>query len=202
MDAIKDSISRYSANFESLRDDIVSGIKEGVEEGIKEGVKKGFIDGIKDCLDLGFSNIGKVKIKTFKKILVDAFGNASEKSIRSSIKKTVEKEYKSMINSSVKKYMEKTCNTMVETIRTSTIRLDSKSSKDIKDLLTLSTKKISDEIGEINNKVREKLPTDIIFGSVVDGMQEGFEETFNENIKICEERIGREIEKKATSVEV
>lgn len=91
---------------------------------------------------------------------------------------------------------------MVETIRTSTIRLDSKSSKDIKDLLTLSTKKISDEIGEINNKVREKLPTDIIFGSVVDGMQEGFEKTFNENIKICEERIGREIEKKATSGEV
>ncbi len=202
MEEIRNYISRYSANFGSVRDDIVSGIKEGVEEGIKEGIKKGFIDGIKGCLDVGFFNLDKAKIKSFKKILVDAFGSASEKSIRSSIKKIVKIEYKSIIDSSVKKYMEKACNTIVEEIRKSKIQLDSKSSKDLKNLVGMSTKKISDGIGEINNKLREKLPIDIIFGSAVDGIQEGFEETFNENIKICEDKIGHEIEKKITSVEV
>lgn len=202
MDEIKSSISRYCIDFESIREDIISGIKEGVEEGIKEGIKKGFLDGIKDCLKLGFFKIGKHEIKSFKKILVDAFGNASEKSIRLSIKKIVRSKYKSILDPSFKKYMETACNNVVEEIRNSKIRLDSSGAKDIKILVSFSTNKINEKFEKIGNDVREKLPTDAIFGSAVDGIQDGLQETINENIKICEERFNREIDKKIISVVV
>ncbi len=77
MDITNDTISRYSTDFESFRDDIVSGITEGFEEGLKEGIKKGFLDGVKGYL----LNTDNVEIKSLEKILKDAFGNASEKSI-------------------------------------------------------------------------------------------------------------------------
>ncbi len=198
MNVIRDSISRYSSDFENVRDDIISGIEEGVKEGIKEGIKKGFLDGIKDCLYLGFFNIDKHNIKSFKKILVDTSGNASRKSVRSSIKKIVRSKYEAMLDPSFKKYMEKSCNNMIEKLRQSKTRLDSNGAKEMKDFLSFSTKKISGKFEEISNEVRKRLPTDIIFGSAVDGIQEGFEETFNENIKTCEERIDNEIDNKVT----
>ncbi len=202
MDIIKDSINRYSTDFESVKDDIVSGIKEGFEEGIKEGIKKGFCDGIKDCLEFGFFNMDKVKIKSFNKILADAFGNASEKSIRIAIKKTVKRECKSIMDPSFKKYMEKACNTVTEEIKSSKVQLDGGNAEEIKNLVNLSIKKITEKIGKITDDVREKLPTDIIFGSVVDGIQENFDETFNENIEICKERVNREIDNKITSARI
>ncbi len=58
MDTIKASIDRYSADFESISNDIISGAEEGFKEGLKEGIKKGFVDGIKDCLQLGLFNTG------------------------------------------------------------------------------------------------------------------------------------------------
>lgn len=202
MDTIKDLISRYGTDFESVRNDIVSGIKEGFEEGIKEGIKKGFCDGIKDCLKFGFFNMDKIKIKSFNKILADAFGNASEKSISNVIKKTVKRECKSIVDPSIKKYMEKACNTVTEEIKSSKVQLEGGNAKEIKNLLNLSIKKIKEKIGKITNDVREKLPTDVIFGSVVDGIQENLEETFNENIEICKERVNREIDTKITPARI
>jgi flagellar biosynthesis/type III secretory pathway protein FliH len=198
VDIIKDSISRYSADFESVRDDIVSGIKEGFEEGLKEGIKKGFCDGIKDY----FSNNGNVEIKSLEKILKDAFENASEKSIRSTIKKIVIRKYKTIVDPSFKKYLEKACNRAVEEIRNSKVQIDGSRAKNAKDLLAKLTEEISKKVGEISSKFREKFPTDIVFGSAVDGIREGFEETFNENIKKCEERIGNEIDNKVTYVSI
>ncbi len=195
---INGSIGRYSTDFESARDDIVSGMREGFEEGLKEGIKKGFCDGIKDY----FSNAGDVEIKTLEKILIDAFENASEKSIRSSIKKIVIRKYKAVVDPSFKKYLEKACNGAVEEIRTSKVQIDSSSAKIAKDLLAKLTGDISKKVGEISSKFREKFPTDVVFGSAVDGIQEGFEETFNENIKKCEERIGSEIDNKVIHVAI
>ncbi len=198
MDITNDTISRYSTDFESARDDIVSGIKEGFEEGLKEGIKKGFLDGVKGCL----LNTDNVEIKSLEKILKDAFGNASEKSIRSSIKKIVKRKYKDIVDPSFKKYLEKACNKAVEEIRTSKVQMDNSSAKNAKELLVKSTEEISKKVGEISGKFRKKFPTDIIFGSAVDGIQEGFEETFNGNIKKCEERIGHEIDDKVTHVAI
>lgn len=195
-----DAIKRYGTDFENAREDIIFGIREGLEEGIKEGIKDGFLDGIKDCLTIGFSNISKTDFKSFKEILVDAFENASDKSIRSSIKKIVRHEYKSTLDPSFKKYMEKACSNMLDELRNSNLRLDSEGAGDMKDIIAFSIEKISEEFEKIHNKVRERLPTDMIFGSAVDGIQEGFQETFDENIKTCEERINREIDKKVIVV--
>ncbi len=98
--------------------------------------------------------------------------------------------------------MEKACNKAVEEIRNSKVEIDNSSAKNAKDLLVKSAEEISKKVGEISGKFRKKFPTDIIFGSAIDGIQEGFEETFKENIKKCEERIGHEIDDKVTNVAI
>ena len=199
MDAIKASINRYSADFESISNDIISGAKEGFKEGLKEGIKKGFVDGMKDCLNLGLFNTGKFEVKSFRKILVDSFGNASRNSIRSFIKKIVKREYAAVVEPSFKKYMETACNNVIGTIKNTKTRLDSSDANGLKDLLALSAKKLNEKIKDISSKFREKFPTDIVFGSAVDGLQENFENTLNENIGTCKERINTEIDKKIIS---
>ncbi len=202
MDDIKDSIGRYSAEFESIRDDIISGAKEGFKDGLKEGIKKGFVDGMKDCLDWGLFNTGRFEVKGFRKILVDAFGSASENSIRSSIKKIVKREYTTVVEPSFKKYMETACDDAVDAIKGIKVKLDSSGASDIKELLAVSAGKLNEKIGEISGKFRENFPTDIVFGSAVDGVQECFENTLNENIGVCKERINNEIDKKIISTRV
>lgn len=201
MAVISDPINSYSTNFESVRDDVISGINEGFKEGIKEGVEKGFRAGIKDCLNVGFFGIDKSEIKSYRKILEDAFGNASKKSIRSFVKKNMRKKYESTIDPIFKKYMEKACDTLVEEVRTSSIQLERSASKDIKKLIAFSASNINKVFGVITNKVRKELPMDIIFASAVEGLQEGFQVTINENVKICEQRLNREIDNKIISGE-
>jgi len=200
MDTIKASIDRYSADFESISNDIISGAEEGFKEGLKEGIKKGFVDGIKDCLQLGLFNTGKFEVKSFRKILVDAFGSASRNSIRSFVKKIVKREYTAVVEPSFKKYMETACNNVIGTIKNTKARLDSSDANALKELLALSTKKLNEKIKGTSSKFRENFPTDIVFGSAVDGLQENFENTLNENIGTCKERISTEIEKKIISI--
>jgi len=198
-DVIGTSISQYGNDFERVREDIVSGIREGFEEGLKEGIKTGFCDGIKDCLEVGFFNVDKAKIKSYEEILENAFENASRKSISSFIKNNTKKEYISNIDPVFKKYMEYSCTTLVEEIKNFKINLDRNSAKNLKIILSASKKKIAEEMGGIKDKIIEKLPTDIVFGSAIDGIQEGFQESFDDSIKICENRIDGEIENKVPS---
>jgi hypothetical protein len=200
MDAIKGSIDSYSADFESIGNDIISGAEEGFKEGLKEGMKKGFVDGIKDCLKLGLFDTRRYEVKSFRKIVVDAFGSASKNSMRSFIKKIVKREYAAVVEPSFKKYMETACNNVVEIIKNTKVKLDSSDANALKDFLDLSTKKLNKKFGEISSRFRENFPTDIVFGSAIDGIQEDFEDTLNENIGTCKERISTEIDKKTISI--
>jgi hypothetical protein len=199
MEPIRDLLTNYSTDFECIRNDIISGAEEGFKEGLKEGIKKGFVDGIKDFLNMGLFNTGRFEVKSFRKILVDAFGSASKNSIRSFIKKIVKREYAAVVEPSFKKYMETACNNVAEAIKNTKIKLDTSEVNALKDLLALSTKKLNEKIGEISSKFRENFPTDIVFGSAIDGLQEDFEDTLNENIGTCKECINIEIDKKIKS---
>lgn len=66
MTEIETPLYDYCSSYEDMTEEIQEGIAEGFNEGLREGIKQGFIDGIKECRDLGFSNID---VKSMEEVL-------------------------------------------------------------------------------------------------------------------------------------
>jgi hypothetical protein len=193
LDDIEASIDSYCRTYETMTEDILAGIEEGFEEGLKEGIKKGFVDGLKECLTLGFDN---VPVKSLDAIMDDAFGKASDTTIRSTIKRIVSREYRSCIGSAFKKEMEEACAKAAEDIKNARVQLDSSAAEGLKGCVDFSVRNIKDCIGKACDTTRKRLTTDLLFGSLFDGLQDGFNQDLEENIKACKEKLDREIDGK------
>ena len=196
MDEIGESIDRYGSDFKTTRDDIAAVIREGFIDGVREGMKKGFIDGVKDYLKLRHLDAGEAK--NFERIVRGAAESALKETTGSIIKETVKGECIAVAGPPFESYMKRACSKIIEEIKNSKEELDNRSAEALKGALALTVKKINDGFGDISTRVRSELPTDVIFGNAVDGVQDGLKELLGENIKTCEERIQGEIDSKIT----
>ena len=196
MNIIENSIDLYVDDFESIKSDIVAGIEEGFSEGLKEGVKEGFIGGVQESLKLGFQNVSKSDIKSLKEIHQNAFNGASKKSIRENIKKFIRRKYDSTIAPAFKQDMKEACDEMIEEIRDKDIHFDEGTGGHAKKLLSIANKKVAENIGDIDTKIRTKLSGDMIFEGVFDGIQEGLQENINEHMELCRKRFDAQVDKK------
>lgn len=186
-------LEEYHANYEKTAKEICEGIDEGFNEGYKAGIKKGFIEGVKECIASGFNNI---EVKSTEETLRYAFKTSSDEAITVSITRAVSRKYREKIGPPFKKKMEKICNTVVEDIKKADFELEEIPASELKICVDASVKKIRECIDNAFEGVRKNLPEDLIFGSIFNGLQDGFDNDLEENLKACEKRIYKEIDTK------
>jgi len=95
-----------------------------------------------------------------------------------------------------KKEMEKACEKAVMNIRNADVTLDKVSAFELKLSLKESIKNIRESIGHSCEKIREKITTDMVFGSFLEGLQDGLDQDLEENLETCEIKIWQEIDSK------
>ncbi|AKB18678.1 hypothetical protein [Methanosarcina sp. WWM596] len=193
MTEIEVPVNDYCSKYETMAKDIREGMDEGFNEGLSEGIKKGFVAGIRECMDKGFDEI---EVKCMKEILKDAFKTSSDETTRFRIKHTVGNKYREKISPSFKKKMEEACDKAIEEIKNTDFELDKRPASGLKSCVETSVKKIKECIGNSCGDMRKKFPTDLIFGSFFDCLQDEFNRDLDENLEACEKRICKEIDNK------
>jgi flagellar biosynthesis/type III secretory pathway protein FliH len=186
-------LNDYLTNYGNMAKEIHEGVEEGFSEGYKEGIKQGFIDGVKECLATGFNNI---EVKSTEETLKCALETASDESINVSITRAVSRKYRERISPPFKKKMEEACNKAVENIKKADFDLEEVPASELKICVDASVKKIKECIDGAFEGIRKNLPEDLIFGSVFNGLQGGFDNDLEENLQACEKRICKEIDSK------
>lgn len=186
-------LNDYLMNYRNTAKEIHEGVDEGFSEGYKEGIKQGFIDGVKECLAKGFDNI---EVKSTEETLKLAFETASDESVNVSITRAVSRKYREKISPPFKKKMEEACNKVVEDIKKADFELEEIPASELKICVDTSVKKIKECIDGAFVGIRKNLPEDLIFGSVFNGLQDGFDNDLEENLQACEKRVCKEIDNK------
>ena len=192
-------LNDYSSSYGKTAEEIREGIDEGFSEGYREGIKQGFIDGVKECMATGFSNI---EVKSTEETLKCAFETASDEAVNVSITRAVSNKYREKIGPSFKKKMEEACNNVVEDIRKADFELEKISASELKICIDASVKKIKECIDSSFEGIREYLPENLVFGSIFNGLQDGFDNDLEEKLKACEIRICKEIDNKICNRQV
>ncbi|MFY1112556.1 MAG: hypothetical protein AB3K77_12855 [Methanosarcinaceae archaeon] len=191
MTEIEASLDNYCRSYETVVKDILEGMDEGFNEGLREGIKKGFVAGVSESRTAGFDNLD---VKCLERILENACETASDEAVCIAIKQTVSNEYRAKIGPSFKQKMEKACNKAVEEIRDADIELDKRSASELKGCVDASAKTIKVCVGDACGSMRKNFPTDVVFRSFFDCLQDEFNKDLNKNLKVCEERICKEID--------
>ena len=200
MTEIEASLDGYCSSYETMVEDILEGMEEGFHEGLREGIKKGFLAGVCACRTTGFDNLD---VKCMERILKDACKTALDETTSDettsdpmyiTIKQTVSNEYRAKIGPSFKQKMEEACNKAVEEIRDADIELDKRSAFELKSCVDTSAKTIQVCVGNACGSMRKNIPTDVVFGSFLDCLQDEFNKDLKNNLKVCEERICKEID--------
>lgn len=184
-------VNDYCSRYETMAKDVREGMDEGFNEGLREGIKQGFIAGVRECMATGFDNIC---VKSMEEILNDASKKSSDETMRVTIKRTVSNEYREKISPSFKRKMEEICNKAVEEIKNADFELDNRPASSLKNCVCTSVKKIKECIGNTCADIRKNFPTDVIFGSFFDSLQDEFNKDLDENLDTCEKRICKEID--------
>jgi hypothetical protein len=186
-------LNDYRISYGKTAKEIREGIDEGFNEGYKEGIKQGFIDGVKECLATGFNDI---EVKSTEETLKYAFETASDESINVSITRAVSRKYRERIGPPFKKKMEEACSKVVEDIRRGDFELDKLPASELKICVGTSVQKIKECVDSAFEGIRKNLPEDLVFGSVLNGLQDGFDNDLEENLQTCKNRICKEIDEK------
>ena len=192
-------VNDYCSRYETMAKDIREGMDEGFNEGLREGIRQGFVAGIRECMATGFDNI---YVKSMEEILKDASKNSSDETIRVTIKQTVSNEYREKISPSFKRKMEEACGKAVEEIKKADFEMDMRPASGLKNCFCASVKKIKECIGNTCGDIRKNFPTDVIFGSFFDSLQDEFNKDLDENLDACEKRICKEIDRKTDNKKV
>jgi len=188
---IEASLDGYCRSYETVVKDILEGMDEGFSEGLREGIKKGFAAGVSECRTAGFDNLD---VKCLERILKDACETASDETVCVTIKQTVSNEYRAKIGPSFKQKMEEACKKAVEEIRDADIELDKRSASELKGCVDASAKTIKVCVGNACGSMRNNFPTDVVFGSFLDCLQDEFNKDLKKNVEVCEKRICKEID--------
>lgn len=176
-----------------MTEEIQEGIAEGFNEGLREGIKQGFIDGIKECRDLGFSNID---VKSMEEVLENSFKIVSDKTIQITFRQVVGKEYRENVSPSFKKKMEEACNKAVEGINNSDCEMGEAAALKLMYRVDVSIEKIRECIGNACGTVKEQFSTNTVFESLFDCMQDEFKKGLDKNLEACEKSAYKAIDSK------
>lgn len=193
MTGIEDSLERYRSNYEKVAKEVCEGIDEGLSEGLKKGIQQGFLEGIRECRLTGFDNI---EVKGTEEVLKCALNTASDEAVCSIIKQKVSEEYWKKIGPSLKKKMEEACSRVVEEVKNADIELDEKPASYMKSCVNSSIENVTECIGNACSDVKRNFLTDMIFGSFFYCLQSEFNRDLESNLKVCKERICKEIDNK------
>ncbi len=189
----------YRSSYGKTAEEIREGMDEGFSEGYREGIKQGFIDGVKECMATGFNNI---EVKSTEETLKCAFETASDEAVNVSITQAVSRKYREKIGPSFKKKMEEACNNVVEDIRKADFEMEKIYASELKICVDASVKKIKECIDSAFEGIKENLPENLVFGSIFNGLQDGFDNDLEEKLKACEIRICKEIDNKICNRQV
>ena len=176
MKEVEKIIDEHESCLKSINDEIIEGISEGVKEGVAEGLKRGVKDGLKDCFAKGFINIGQDDIGD---ILKDIPGEIIRNSVKEGAKYIFEK--------STEDYLQRVCQKLVDAIHKKDIKLP-------KDQIGHILGSIRRSVREAMKKMVERLPNNPFISELTAGMQTALEESLEENFRVWEERIQKEIE--------
>lgn len=179
MKKVEKTIDEHKSYLKSIGDGIIEGISEGVKEGVVEGLKRGVKDGLKECLVKGFINIGPEDIQ-------DILYDIPEEIVKNSVKEGAKQVFKV----STERYVQRVCQKLVDRIKKGDIKL---SKAQIGAVLGLFKRGEQEAV----KKIVERLPNNPLLKAIVAGVRGALEESLEENLEACGERIRREIESKS-----
>jgi len=190
---VETSIECYRSSYDGLAADVFAGVEEGFYKGVKEGIKRGFVEGIQECLMVGIDNIDAKKADD---IIKDALQDASTGAFSTAIQSTAREEYRAVVGPYFKHFMRDACDKAVNDIHDDPARIERSSATFLKCCVGESMERIKACVGSTCDMFRKKTPTDKLFGSFLDGLQDVFNKDLDDGLKACEERIDKEIDGK------
>ncbi len=176
----------YSGQYKDLKEEILISIDEGVKEGIKEGTQKGIIDGLSECLNIGFLNIKNKRIKDLDEILKEVSADTIENQVR----KSVNDEICPVIGEKIQDLCDSTLDQIKENdITISENELYAIKTIDITDILNQKIKKI-------NKEIKAHFPPNFVFTAFINGLENGISECVTKKINNCSKKIEETLQKK------
>jgi hypothetical protein len=155
----------------SIHEGITEGILEGIKEGMADGLKKGAGDGLRECLAEGLGNVSPVNVE-------DVLDGIGEDVVRA----TIGEGAKTVFRKSAGNYMRGICERVVDEVQKQGAVL---SEDQIRYVLNLVIKKEQ----EAAIRILESLPANPLVREFAAGIQNAFEESLKEELKLCEERL-------------
>ena len=175
--SVEEIIDEHKSHLKSISDGVIEGAFEGVKKGVAKGFKTGVKDGLKECFAKGFVSIG-----------LDDIEDILEGIPQEIIKKSARESTKHILKKTTGDYVGAVCQKLAERIHKEDIGL---SEEQIGHSLALIQKSAE----EAMQKIMKKLPNNPFAKGITVGIQNAMEESLKENLRECEERLRKAIEK-------
>jgi transcriptional regulator of NAD metabolism len=157
----------HESYLESAGDSLVESILEGVREGAIEGLKKGAKEALKECLTAGFGNAEPPDI-------ADILAEIPPEIVKSSVKEGA----KVVFARTTEGYIKRACQRLIEKMKKEGIGLSKGETDYILEIFKTSER-------ETLKQIVARLPSNPLFGAIIDGMQAALEESLEKNFAAC-----------------
>ena len=189
--AVADMINDiYINKYDGVNRDIISASAVGFRDGLELGIIEGILYGLNECIDLGFLDVKKAKIRSVEEISRDI----AAESLASLASYKTRKE----ICPILKDELRKECDLVIHRL---IVKENVNTAKEAADLLAMLDLEgtVDKKMKELAKDVKKSLPSNFVVHGIFSGLQEAMWNCLKDSAKNCKTRVEKAAESQEES---